>query len=617
MRWPLGLVVFALVARATAATIQAPIVNGVSTGDYPAVGALLAPNDPDTGRLVCSGTLIGCRTFLTAGHCVEGAGPSDFIVYFQHVGFVGVSAIAMHPNYDYPVGDVAVLTLTAPVTGVRPASIDGTGGQAAGSAGTIVGFGRSGGTSEDYGLKRKGRVNVAPCTDGISNTTSICWNFAPPIGPTGEDSNTCNGDSGGPLFTDDGSGDRVAGVTSGGSSANCLAVDDSYDARVATYAAFIDTTSDGDNGAGVCSSLPVVGTAGTSVTTFAGVLGGSATQATHSFTVGSPVDVLRVTMNAVDDGSDFDLFVRAGSPPTTTTYDCVANGSGQFAACEFTTPAAGPWYVLVDHFSGAGGYQVTATTLTSPCAVPGNDGAPCDDGDACTDGETCTGGQCTGGGSVNCDDGIACTADSCSPSAGCRHVVQHDACGGCAACDASTGCFVGPRPACLATAFAGTSILKLRKPPSPTADLLVWKWSKGAATTPADFGTPTTTSNYHLCLYDETGVTPSLLARADIPAGGMCGTKPCWQGNGDAFKYRNAARTPDGISKLLLKAGASGHAKVTLKGKGATLPALPMLPLALPARVQLQAEGGGCFEAVFGTTGAVRNDTATFVGHDE
>src|SRR6185369_5239744 len=109
MRWPLGLVVFALVARATAATIQAPIVNGVSTGDYPAVGALLAPNDPDTGRLVCSGTLIGCRTFLTAGHCVEGAGPSDFIVYFQHVGFVGVSAIAMHPNYDYPVGDVAVL----------------------------------------------------------------------------------------------------------------------------------------------------------------------------------------------------------------------------------------------------------------------------------------------------------------------------------------------------------------------------------------------------------------------------------------------------------------------------------------------------------------------------
>ena len=267
MRWPLGLVVFALVARATAATIQAPIVNGVSTADYPAVGALLSPNDPDTGRLVCSGTLIGCRTFLTAGHCVEGAGPSAFIVYFQHVGFVGVSAIAMHPGYDYPVGDVAVLTLTAPVTGVPPASIDSTGGQATGSAGTIVGFGRSGGTSEDYGLKRKGRVSVAPCTDGISNTTSICWNFAPPIGPAGEDSNTCNGDSGGPLFTDDGSGDRVAGVTSGGSSGNCLAVDDSYDARVATYAAFIDTASDGDVGAGVCSSLPVVGTAETSVTT--------------------------------------------------------------------------------------------------------------------------------------------------------------------------------------------------------------------------------------------------------------------------------------------------------------------------------------------------------------
>ena len=95
MRCPLGLVVVPLVARATAATTQAPIDNGVSTGDYPAMGALLSPNDPDRGALVCSGTLIGCRTFLTAGHCVEGAAPSAFIVYFQHAGFIGVSAITL------------------------------------------------------------------------------------------------------------------------------------------------------------------------------------------------------------------------------------------------------------------------------------------------------------------------------------------------------------------------------------------------------------------------------------------------------------------------------------------------------------------------------------------
>src|SRR5262249_32782267 len=162
----------------------------------------------------------------------------------------------MHPSYDYPVGDVAVLTLKTSVTGVRPASIDTSGGQPLGSSGTIVGFGRSGGTNQDYGLKREGRVSIAPCMDGVSEARSICWNFAAPVGPPGEDSNTCNGDSGGPLFTDDGSGARIAGVTSGGSSDACLVTDDSYDARIATYASFIQAASGGDTG-GVCSSLPV------------------------------------------------------------------------------------------------------------------------------------------------------------------------------------------------------------------------------------------------------------------------------------------------------------------------------------------------------------------------
>src|SRR5689334_17721200 len=128
MRWPLGLAI-ALAVRAAVAA-QAPIVNGLETADFPAVGALLSPSNPDRAQLVCSGTLIGCHTFLTAGHCVEGSVPGSFVVYLQHVGFVGVSAIAMHPSYDYPVGDVAVLTLATPVTGVRPASIDTSGGQA-------------------------------------------------------------------------------------------------------------------------------------------------------------------------------------------------------------------------------------------------------------------------------------------------------------------------------------------------------------------------------------------------------------------------------------------------------------------------------------------------------
>src|SRR5205823_798258 len=79
----------------------------------------------------------------------------------------------------------------------------------------------------DVGLKRSGAITTAPCTDGISDDTAVCWNF------TGTGSNSCNGDSGGPLFVDSGFGTVVAGIASGGRNADCLAGDFTFDASVA------------------------------------------------------------------------------------------------------------------------------------------------------------------------------------------------------------------------------------------------------------------------------------------------------------------------------------------------------------------------------------------------
>src|SRR5262249_19043816 len=158
----------------------------------------------------------------------------------------------------------------------------------------------------------------------------------------GTDSNTCNGDSGGPLFIDFGGGPTVAGTTSGGISATCLPDDFSYDANVFTYHSWLELQANGDLGATSCGSLPQVGAPNTAVFAATGTLNGSAPAGTAAFEVPSGIDVLRVTMNAVDDGfANFDLYVKAGSAPTTTDYDCQRNGTGQFAACEFDDPAAG------------------------------------------------------------------------------------------------------------------------------------------------------------------------------------------------------------------------------------------------------------------------------------
>ncbi len=221
------------------------IVNGTLTAEDPSTGALLSPGNPASGGLLCSGTLIGCETFLTAAHCVcdtiglgcqgvNAPDPSDYVVFLQHAGFFSVASISVHPDFDFPVADVAVLKLATPVTGVAPAPINVARDPAAGTTGTIVGFGRTAGAF-DYGIKRRGVVELAPCTDGISGTTSVCWDFLDPIGLPGEDSNTCNGDSGGPLFVDYGCGSTVAGITSGGTSATCDATDHSYDANVYNY----------------------------------------------------------------------------------------------------------------------------------------------------------------------------------------------------------------------------------------------------------------------------------------------------------------------------------------------------------------------------------------------
>jgi hypothetical protein len=229
---------------------QPRIVNGVTTHDYPTTGALLYGSSGGSARLQCSGTLIGCQTFLTAAHCVvDDSNPAHYFVYLQNLGVVSVTRVV--PNDDYrtgatpdsgtfPIFDVAVLTLGAQVTGVDPTAINQTDPEPfIPHAATIVGYGQTLGGAGNYGIKRAGAVQTENCNpafipNGAGNDEVICWSYTNPVGPPGTDSNTCNGDSGGPLFMDLGSGVVLAGTTSGGTDGACNVGDHSYDANVFT-----------------------------------------------------------------------------------------------------------------------------------------------------------------------------------------------------------------------------------------------------------------------------------------------------------------------------------------------------------------------------------------------
>jgi hypothetical protein len=423
--------------RLTAAPAFTPsIVNGTATSAYPTTGALLIYTDSTLAALdsFCSGTLIGCRSFLTAAHCVcpatdaaacqrQGVSPAATLqVFLQNGGILAVTHVEVDPTFVFGErGDLAILTLSAPVTGIAPSPINTLQAPARDTAGTVVGFGSTiagRNTPDDAGIKREGAIVTGTCADDVPNDANVCWSFL------GTGANTCEGDSGGPLFIDFGSGAVVAAVTSGGESASCQAPDLAFDTSVLAEAAWINGQLAAAASSMPCGDLPLVGDTSTSVRASAGQLGTAQPEARWDISVPAGTSTLRVALNGVPWSgageqvvNNFDLYVRAGGAPTTSHYDCRDDHPTPFGFCELRAPAAGSWSVLVKQVHGSGLFQLTATTFgqTTPGICSGdcnNDGAVTVDelitsigialGD--TDLDVCRAGDLDGNGTIAIDE---------------------------------------------------------------------------------------------------------------------------------------------------------------------------------------------------------------------
>ncbi len=167
-------------------------------------------------------------------------------------------------------------------------------------------------------------------------------------------------------------------------------------------------------------------------------------------------------------------------------------------------------------------------------------------------------------------------------------------------------CAAAPLSGCRGSQVPAQMRLWLNNRSVNLRDTIVWKLRRGAANATADFGDPVHGHGYALCLY---GAGGPLLFHATVPSGGTCGARPCWRTAGSGFHYRNGGAAPDGLTKMLLRAGEAGHASVVVKGRGVRL-ALPSMPLTLPVTIQLQEEGGPCWASTFES--ARRNDSSRF-----
>ncbi len=125
--------------------------------------------------------------------------------------------------------------------------------------------------------------------------------------------------------------------------------------------------------------------------------------------------------------------------------------------------------------------------------------------------------------------------------------------------------------------------LRIKDNTDNNKDRLLWKSLKGQATTLADFGLPTGTTAFTLCIYAGTSAL-----EYTVPGGAN------WTAIGEAhsflrkerFRYKDMTGAFDGIQMVVLRSGFDGQAKALVRGKGNNLPD-PTLPFTLPVTAQL------------------------------
>src|SRR5262245_31734323 len=143
--------------------------------------------------------------------------------------------------------------------------------------------------------------------------------------------------------------------------------------------------------------------------------------------------------------------------------------------------------------------------------------------------------------------------------------------------------------------------------------LIVWKWRSDVTIPLADFGDPTTSTTYSLCIY--TGPTQQFLLELRAPAAAICDGKPCWKpkgpGGSKGFRYRDHAKSNDGIGALKLRTKPMLLADLLVRAGGMGAP-IPMLPLTEPVLAQMvKSDGPECWQTNYSSP-AIKNNTTVY-----
>ncbi|QSX79808.1 proprotein convertase P-domain-containing protein [Agrilutibacter solisilvae] len=132
-----------------------------------------------------------------------------------------------------------------------------------------------------------------------------------------------------------------------------------------TYTVTLTVTDNGGATNTRTASVTVGSTGGTVLTNGVAKTGiAGAAGSSQTFTLAVPAGASNLKFVSASGTGDADLYVKFGSAPTTTVYDCKSEGSTNAETCNIATAQAGTYYVLIKGYAAFSGLSLTGSYTT-------------------------------------------------------------------------------------------------------------------------------------------------------------------------------------------------------------------------------------------------------------
>lgn len=128
--------------------------------------------------------------------------------------------------------------------------------------------------------------------------------------------------------------------------------------RAKTAYDYINQNGCDGSGGGGGTEPPVGGNELSKGVALTGLSGAASSKTYYTFTV--PAGATNLTFNMSGGSGDADMYVKFGSQPTTSSYDCRPYRSGNTESCSFASPQAGTYHVMLNAYSAYSGVSLTA-----------------------------------------------------------------------------------------------------------------------------------------------------------------------------------------------------------------------------------------------------------------